>query len=262
MRITSRDNRQMKEIGKLYTSGRFRKENGLFVVEGERICWDAAETGIPIRTLVLSDTGAVRYSETARRLERMAGEVISVPDVLFSRISDTVHPQGILCVCEIPAHRLTSEGILPGRRYVALENLSDPANLGTIARTGEALGIDGLILSADCCDPYSPKALRAGMGSLIRIPLLKTEDFFGVLRDLQARGISSYAAVPAADAMPVTRLDLSSGVVLIGNEGNGLTPEAKALATHCVTIPMGGKAESLNAAAAASILMWEMMRRG
>lgn len=261
MRITSRENRQIKEIAKLYKNGRSRKENGLFVVEGARICVDAADSGIAIATLVCSDAGAARYPQATAQLSEMAELVLSVPDAVFAALADTAHPQGILAVCRMPALRLDPKRLRPGGRYLGLEELRDPANLGTVARTAEALGLDGLILSPGCCDPYGPKALRAGMGSLLRIPLLQTEDFFAELARFRAAGLSVFAAVPDRAATDVRRAGIEAGgVVLIGNEGNGLTPQAIAFADRPVTIPMPGRAESLNAAAAASILMWEMTR--
>lgn len=261
MRITSRENRQIKEIAKLYKNGRSRKENGLFVVEGARICADAAESGVLIETLVCSDTGAAHYSETAEELSAVAGRVLSVPDAVFSALADTAHPQGIMAVCRMPELHLSPEDIRRDGRYLGLEDLRDPANLGTIARTAEALGFDGLILSPGCCDPYGPKALRAGMGSLLRIPLLRAEDFFNLLEAFRAAGLTVFAAVPDRKASDVRCAELGKGgVVLIGNEGNGLTEKAVAFADLSVTIPMPGRAESLNAAAAASILMWEMTR--
>ena len=138
MRITSRENRQIKEIAKLYKNGRSRKENGLFVVEGARICADAAESGIEIVTLVCSDTGAARYPDAVKALSDAAGRRISVPDAVFAALADTAHPQGILAVCRMPELSLRPEDIRPDGRYLGLEDLRDPANLGTIARTAEA----------------------------------------------------------------------------------------------------------------------------
>lgn len=260
MRITGRDNARIKEIHKLITSGRARRERGLFVVEGVRICTDALRSRIGIETLVYSDSAAQRYPEQLELLRAACETELSVPNDLFDKISDTKSPQGVLCVCKTPRLRLPIEQIVQGGKYLALESLSDPANLGTIARTAEALGIDGLILSSGSCDPYSPKALRAGMGSLLRIPLVVADDFIALIEALQQKGLRAYAAVPARDAVAVTKLPLcDGGIVMIGNEGNGLSEEAKAVAQR-VTIPMAGRAESLNAAAAAAIMMWEMCR--
>lgn len=260
MRILSRDNPKIKEITKLISSGKFRREKGLFVIEGERICTDALLSGICIETLVYSDRGQDKYPDSIAALRKVCKSELSVDDGLFEKIADTKNPQGVLCVCRINNARLAVAEISAGKRYIALENLSDPANLGTIARTAEALGIDGIILSEGSCDPYSPKALRAGMGSMLRIPLVMTDNFISFITKLKSDGVRIFSAVPARDALPVTDANLSGGgIMMIGNEGNGLTEAAKVIG-NCVTIPMAGRAESLNAAAAAAIMMWEMCR--
>jgi len=147
----------------------------------------------------------------------------------------------------------------PGGKYIALENLQDPGNLGAAARTAEALGLDGLLCGSGC-DPYHPKALRASMGALLRLPVLRTDDLPGALRAAALQcALPCFAAVPDRDALCVHACDFShGGIVVIGSEGHGLTKEAIDACEHKITIPMSGRAESLNAAAAATILMWEM----
>lgn len=259
MRITGRDNPRIKHISKLISSAKARRESGLFVLEGARICTDAYESDIEIVTLVCSDNAELKYSDALNKLRRSCENELSVTNELFAKICDTKNPQGILCVCRMPRLRLTGDRVLSGGKYLALETLSDPANLGTIARTAEALGIDGIIMSADSCDPYGPKALRAGMGSLLRIPILVCDDFLQFIC-FAAQRMPVYAAVPRSDARSVSEMPLcNGGIVMIGNEGNGLSEQAINAAVP-ITIPMSGRAESLNAAAAAAIMMWEMCR--
>ncbi|MBR3961788.1 MAG: RNA methyltransferase, partial [Clostridia bacterium] len=141
-------------------------------------------------------------------------------------------------------------------RYIALENLSDPSNLGAISRTAEALGISGIIVSGNSCDPYSPKALRASMGTLLRMPVIIVDDF---VEFLQASGLKLFACV-VRGGKKITDVIFSDGAaVLIGNEANGLTDSAIS-ACEKITIPMSGSAESLNASVAAAIAMWELKR--
>ena len=143
-------------------------------------------------------------------------------------------------------------------KYVALENINDPANLGAISRTAEALGADGLILSSGSCDPYSPKALRASMGTLLRMPIFVFGDFAA---EMKSCGLKFYACVPSAADESISNVKFLPGcAVMIGNEANGLTEETKAAAHKKITVPMRGRAESLNAAAAAAIAVWEMMK--
>jgi TrmH family RNA methyltransferase len=145
-------------------------------------------------------------------------------------------------------------------KYIALEGVSNPANFGAVVRTAEAVGLDGVIVSGGC-DIYNPKSQRAAMGSLFRLNIAQTDDLPKTLKALAENGMSILAGVPDSNAEKLTEVDMNGGVVaVIGNEGNGITDETCAVATKLVTIPMKGRAESLNAAAAASIIIWEMMR--
>lgn len=254
--ITSRENSLIKLASALQTSAARRRENGLFTLEGLRLCRDAAENGIRFDKLIVSDTAFLKYSGEVAVFSQNAGECYQVPDSLFAKIADTKNPQGILAVCKMPDS--APRDIRLSGRYIALENTADPANLGAVARTAEALGVDGIILSQNGCDPYSPKALRASMGTLLRMPLFLLRDF---VSELCATGLHTYACVVDADAAALQNQQFSDGsVLIIGNEANGLTDEMKNAAEKRITIPMNGRAESLNAAAAAAIAIWEMMK--
>ena len=144
--------------------------------------------------------------------------------------------------------------------YIAVENIQTPLNLGAVARTAEALGREGLIVSGGC-DIYNPQAQRAAMGSLLRLPVIEAEDLPAFLKDCAAKGMKTYAAVPDRGALSVTEMDRSKGVVcVVGNEGSGLSEDVIKSCVSPVTITMRGRAESLNAAAAAAVIMWEMVR--
>ena len=252
-RITSRQNGRIKEIIRLTSSADARKETGAFVLEGARLCGDAAASGIEILLLCVSDSAAGR--KEAGTLTAVAKETMTVPDSLFAQISETKSPQGLLCVAKTPS--LWRKMMRPGGRYLALENISDPGNLGTIARTAEALGLDGLILSGGC-DPFSPKVQRASMGSLLRLPLVKADSLPVFLKNQR---LPSFAAVPAMDAADAGLEDFAGGgIICIGNEGNGLTAKTEKSCSRRITIPMAGRAESLNAAAAAAILCYLLTR--
>ena len=254
--ITSRENSLIKLVSFLQTSAKKRRENGLFVLEGLRICLDAMENSIRFDKLIVSETAASKYGDTVNSFALNADEGFIIPDSLFLKISDTKSPQGIIAICKIQDRK--SSEINPRGRYVALENVADPANLGAVSRTAEALGASGLILSSDGCDPYSPKALRASMGTLLRVPVFIFDDFAS---DLKNTGLKSYACVVDKNAESIKEQSFNDGsVVIIGNEANGITEETKAAADRLVTIPMRGRAESLNAAAAAAIAIWEMMK--
>ena len=253
--ITSKDNPLIKLICGLQSSAKTRKNEGLFVLEGLRICEDAYENSIWFDKLIISKTAGEKYAEKLLNFYKNADEIYEIPDSLFQKISDTSSPQGVIAVVKIP--KLSPE-ISKSGRYIVLENLNDPSNLGAISRTAEALGVSGIILSKDSVDPYSPKSLRASMGTLLRMPVIILDDF---ANQLKASGLALYACVVDADALPITNVKFKDGCgLLIGNEANGLTDTIKAVANEKITIPMTGNAESLNAATAAAISMWEMMK--
>ncbi len=255
IKLTSKDNSLIKLVCSLQTSRKARYEHNLFVLEGLRICDDACNCKIRFDKLIISETASKKYFEAIEKFAENSDECYLIPDSLFKKISDTTSPQGIIAVASMP--KKDSE-INKRGRYVALENLNDPSNLGAISRTAEALGVSGIILSADACDPYSPKSLRASMGTLFRMPIIVLENFS---KDLKNSGLETYACVVDKDVKSISEVKFGEGsVVMIGNEANGLSEEAKSMAFEKITIKMSGKAESLNAATAAAISIWEMMK--
>ena len=253
--ITSKDNSLIKLVCELQRSSKVRDDYSLFVLEGLRICKDAFSNGIKFDKLIVSHTALEKYSEDIIKFSEISNEKILIPDSLFKKISETMSPQGIISVAQKP--KKTEIDFKKGR-FIGLENLQDPSNLGAIARTAEALGVSGIIMSKNCCDPYSPKSLRASMGTLLRLPLIITENFAEDIKDFS---LVSYACVVNSSALSINDVNFNDGcVVIIGNEANGLTEETVKSSDFEVTIPMKGKAESLNASVAASIAAWEMMK--
>lgn len=257
--ITSRENPTIKEIIKLQKSAKYRRENSLFTVEGVRICRDAVISGAKIIKFIYTAQAKEKYSDDFKIISDTDCEKIEVSTDIFLKISDTKSPQGLLCLISMLDKSSLLDKIENMGRYIALENISDPSNLGTILRTAEALGIDGIIISEDCCDIYSPKVVRGSMGAVFRMKFLVVKDFSDYIKKLTEGGIKTYASTPR-NAVSVTEVDFKSGIILIGNEGAGLTDKAIDACMTSVKIPMLGRAESLNASAAASILMWELIR--
>ena len=180
---------------------------------------------------------------------------------MAGRLSTTKSAQGVFSQSRRPQGLLAGDAA-GGGSCAVLEDLQDPGNLGTILRTAEALGIGRVVLLGDCCDPLSPKALRASMGAVFRLSLWEEPQRERLCSQLRGDGYTLLASVPEKGACPVTEAGLARGkfAVFIGNEGNGLTEETIALCHSRVTIPMAGRAESLNASAAATILLWELAR--
>ena len=258
--ISSRKNETLREAAKLLVSGEVRREKGLFLAEGARLCRDAVRSGITVKELFYTQSAGEKYPEYIMELREKAEKVFCLADHAGELLSGTKNTQGIFCVCSAGEHEKKE---IPYNHCLALENVQDPGNLGTVLRTAEALGVGSVLLCGACCDVFSPKVLRASMGAVFRLPVFFFPSLPAAVAVLDAKGFQTFAAVPESDAFPVTEADFSHPTLMaVGNEGSGLSREAKECCGRKITIPMLGRAESLNAAAAASILMWEMMRGG
>ncbi len=259
-KITSKANDRIKYAVKIRENTSFRREESLFFAEGARLCFDAASSGVEITEMYVTEKALSKYEEYVRLVEKCAKRSFFVSEEVAEKLSDTKSNQGVFCLCKMLDKKTNIGKIKYNGKYIALEDVSNPANFGAVVRTAEAVGLDGVIVSGGC-DIYNPKSQRAAMGSLFRLNIVETDQLPETLRDLSKNGMSVLAGVPDPKAEKLTEVDMSGGVIaIIGNEGNGITAETLAAATKLVTIPMKGRAESLNAAAAASIIIWEMMR--
>lgn len=265
--ITSVANQKVKRIVQLNKKSSERKKEGVFIVEGIKMFLEAPEEdldGIYVPEGFFADGGKWnlegRFGAALKKLERNGYETVS--DEVFAKMSDTVTPQGILCVVKQRKYSLEDMiGKAVSPFFLILENLQDPGNLGTIIRTGEGAGISGVIMSRDTVDLYNPKTIRATMGSIYRVPFLYAADIRQTVLEVKKRKIPVYAAhlkgEKCYDAFDYTK----PAAFLIGNEGCGLTEETAALADTYIKIPMEGQVESLNAAVASSLLMYEAARQ-
>ncbi len=259
--ITSLHNKEIKETAALLARKKERDRRGLFVVEGPKMFGEAPMERIE-RVYLAQSAAAQMYEKYGDRLSGLSCETVS--DEVFVRMSDTKTPQGILCLVRQQHYNI--EEILrenKGKRmlFIILEDIQDPGNLGTIFRTAEAAGADGVIMSSWTADIYNPKTIRSTMGSVYRVPFFHVDQMEGAVRRLQKAGVAVYAAhlggTAAYDACDYQK----STAFLIGNEAKGLREETAACADARITIPMAGKVESLNAAVASSILLFEAARQ-
>ena len=261
MTVTSKDNQWVKEWRRLNDSAKYRRESGLFAIEGARLCGDALRSGVSLRVVLYTASALAVYGSVVEPLLASAQTVVEISPELSRHMSDTINPQGVFCIAKMLDNSLIIDKINIIGTYSALEDIQDPGNMGTVIRTAEALGIDGILLSDGCCDIYNPKVLRASMGGVFRMPLMRVGDMAQTVETLQKKGLTAFACVVDATATPITEAGMGQGsVALIGNEGNGLRAETVAACKHSVTIPMTGRAESLNASMAAGIILWEMAR--
>ncbi len=200
--ITSRSNPLIKQYVKLCLSKSERKQSGLFTVEGIKLCLEAFTENVTIKTLLVTDKALSKYADMLKPVLDPDVETFVISDEIASKISDTKTPQGVFAMCNVLDNTLEMDKIYNGGYYICLCQLQDPANLGAIIRTAEALGVDGVLLSADSCDIYNPKSVRSTMGSLFRMPIMITEDTTQLLLDLTAKGVNTYAAVVDKSAKP------------------------------------------------------------
>lgn len=253
--ITSTSNRRVRELRALAARPRERRETGLFLAEGRRLVEEAPED--LLEAVYCSESFAARpeHESLLRRLqpERMA-------DSVFAAVSETQTPQGILAVVR-QRHWELSDLTGGGRPLLILESIQDPGNLGTMLRTGEGAGIGGIVANRETVDLYNPKTVRATMGSVYRVPFWVAGELPDALAQIRANGYRIYAA-HLQGACDYTETDYTGPCAfLIGNEGNGLTEAAAGLADATIRIPMEGRVESLNAAIAATLLIYEARRQ-
>ena len=254
IRIESTSNSIFKQTKKLLSPSN-RRKTGMFLIEGERIVKDAISLGAQMEYILISDT---YQKSTDCNFDGQRVYILS--DKLFDELKSTVNTQGILAVSKYtdtsPEDIDYSKGL-----YLYLDSVTDPGNMGTIIRTAEGAGVDAVFMSKDCVDIYNPKTIRSTMGSIYRMPFIYIEEIVFLLDEFRKKGIKSYAAHLDGENS-YDKEDYRKGTaILIGNEGNGLTDETAGLADTYIRIPMEGKLESLNAAVAAAILMYEVHRQ-
>lgn len=254
--ITSTSNRQVKNIIQLNKKSKARKEADVFIVEGIKMFLEAPRECIE---QVYVSESFLSKQENKDILGGIHYEVLE--DNVFLAASDTKTPQGILCIIK-QFHNSIDDIIKNDRVHIILlEDLQDPGNLGTILRAGEGAGISGVILSSNCVDIYNPKTIRSTMGSIYRVPFVYVENLKDIVKLLKDNKIITYAA-HLKESENYEKIDFTKPTAfMIGNEGNGLSDELSSMSDAYLKIPMAGKVESLNAAIAASILMYETARQ-
>ena len=259
-KLESKENSEIKKISKLMSSKKFRIKEKQFVIEGARLCEDAANSNVIIEKIFYTEKAQEKYSKIVDRIKKTSNESFLVTEKIMNFITDTKTPQGLVCVCKQIDDKFNIEKVKNSKKLIALENIQDPSNLGTIFRTAEALGLEGVILTDDCCEVFSSKVLRGSMGAVFRVPIYTFESTMDIFK-LFGKDFNIYGAVPDKNAVDIRKVDFSKkSIVLVGNEGNGLKEETIKKCKEKLTIPMKGKSESLNAAVAASIAMWEMVK--
>lgn len=276
--ISSKDNKKIKYLRSLLEKGSARKKNRQFIVEGIKLVDEALVYG-KVCEIILSESlykeiisgGLIKnalLADNGKNLIAYVNEANSttvVSDAVFKTVSETINPQGVVAIVTMPEYEILNEEFLAqtynktGKiKLLILEDTADPGNLGTIMRTAEAAGVTGVIMGRGTVDIFNPKAVRSTMGSIFRLPFIYVEDVRETIRELKKYGISFYAAhLKGKQSYKDVKYSDKAGI-LIGNEARGLSPETAELADIYIIIPMQGKVESLNAAVAAALMMYEI----
>ena len=272
--ITSRQNATVKRVCSLLEK-KARRAEGLFRFDGIKLLFEAAKKGLKIEYAVLSEKIDKR---NLQRVEELIDggfldekSIVFVTEQVFEKMSDESSPEGIITVAKIPVEMhgcvvCADEYFIDGRkRILIVESLRDPGNMGTVIRSSFALGIDRLIISDDCADLYNPKTVRAAMGALfsLEIDIVPRADLPKLILRLRSLGRAVYATALRDDALKIGEIDMKIGdAFVIGNEGHGLSDDVIDASTKTAISPMTEGSESLNAAAAAAVCIWETVRKG
>ena len=251
--ITSVHNPRLAALRELQRP-RARRESGLFLAESAKMVAEALSLSL-CRTLVVENGRAQEYAAMIAQAEDAHCEVLLVSRAVMDALSEAKTPQGVACTVAIRPE----PPMLTGRCIAALDGVQDPGNVGTILRTADAAGFDGVLLGSGCADLYSAKTLRATMGSVFRVPTRRTDDLAGELMAMRARGYA-VAATELGGEDFYAGCPRGQCVLVIGSEGRGVSQAVRDAATHHLALPMRGGAESLNAAVAAGIMIYEMAR--
>ena len=246
IRITARKNPLLQQVRRLLNSRREREAAGLFVADGVKLLMEAVEHWPGLDTVILSDGVDVEVPDGVR--------LVRVPEDVMASISPMQSPQGALFLCRLPE----KTAFVPKPGMLLLDGLQDPGNLGTILRTADALGVPVALLEG-CADPYNHKVVRASMGAVFRTPVVTTT--WQAVREACAEAQIPVAVTALTDrAKDLRQADLGQMAVVIGSEGQGVRPQILSEADAELIIPMEPGCESLNAAVAATIVMWQMKR--
>ncbi len=255
--IDSRKNKKLRYLRELARERELRYSEKKYVGESVKLLREAIRSHVEIDAVLWERSAWKQYSdEFENTLNGMNCEIYCADSDTFEYAATLKSPEGVMFVCKMPKR---AEERMQPKKIIALESVQDPGNVGTVIRSADAFGIDIVWLIGSTCDIYNPKTVRSSMGSLFRVDV-RQSDLSTFFDEMQSMNIKVYATALSETAEDIRNKDLLNCAVMIGNEGNGISKEALAASNGCLIIPMKGKAESLNAAVASSIVMWEMSK--
>ena len=252
--ITSKDNEKIKEIKKIQNNKKFREEKKVYIIEGTKMIEEAIIEKAEIQTIVICEDCIKQGTISDSLLLEIAKfECIYVDDKIFNLITEVVHPQGILAIIKQPNNANINYN---EEMIIILDNIQDPGNLGTIIRTADAAGLSQVLVTKNSVDVYNPKVIRSTMGAIFRINIIEIDN----IQDLKNNGFT-VVSTSLQGNKSIYDIEYKKSAIIIGNEANGVSKELLDASDIKAKIPMKGKAESLNASVAASIVMYEYVRQ-
>ena len=256
MTITSKDNEQIKHIKKLKET-KYREHYNDFVIEGIKMIEEAISENVKIKSIIICDDcksqGAIP-NELMYEIAKL--NCIYVAEKVFNTITDVINPQGIMAIVEKPK---LEEINYSESNFLLLDNIQDPGNLGTILRTADSLDMKQIIVSKGTADAYNLKVVRSTMGAIFRVKIIEVQSLNKIVKEMKKHKIKVYATDLQTDKS-IYDVDYEKSAIVIGNEANGVSKEVLEEASQRIKIPMLGKTESLNAAVATSIILYETFR--
>ena len=257
MLITSKDNDFIKHLKKLKDK-KYREEYGEFIVEGIKMIQEAIDEKAIIKDIIVcDDCKNQEYFSKEFLYEIAKHNCIYVTEKVFLQITDVTNPQGILAV--IDRKKIDSDINYDSDLFLILDNIQDPGNMGTILRTADSINLKQIIVAKGTADIYNPKVVRSTMGAIFRVKVIEIEDLTKVVKEMKKRKIKVYATDLATNSS-IYDVDYKKSAIIIGNEANGVSKQLLDLADQKIKIPMIGKTESLNAAVATGIILYEAVR--
>ncbi len=258
MLITSKDNEFIKHLKKLKEK-KYREEYSEFIVEGIKMIQEAIDEGSEIKHIIICDDCKTQGSFSSEFLYEIAKyNCVYVTEKIFSGITDVMNPQGILAV--IDKKNKSDDIDYNSNLFLILDDIQDPGNMGTILRTADSINLKQIIVSKGTADCYNPKVVRSTMGAIFRVNVIECEDLKKIIKEMKKRKIKVYATDLATNKS-IYDADYKKSAIVIGNEANGVSKEILELADEKIKIPMTGKTESLNAAVATGIILYEAVRK-
>ena len=258
MLITSKDNEFIKHLKKLKEK-KYREEYNEFIVEGIKMIQEAIDEGSEIKHIIICDDCKTQGSFSSEFLYEIAKyNCVYVTEKIFSGITDVMNPQGILAI--IDKKNKSDDIDYNSNLFLILDDIQDPGNMGTILRTADSINLKQIIVSKGTADCYNPKVVRSTMGAIFRVNVIECEDLKKIIKEMKKRKIKVYATDLATNKS-IYDADYKKSAIVIGNEANGVSKEILELADEKIKIPMTGKTESLNAAVATGIILYEAVRK-